>query len=145
MWDAARQSGVIALMPREEVEANSGLYFFLQKANDAQYEGARAIFDAQRYDLSDADPSHLSPTQVASEIELTQAALTAQFLRGVLLLNLVEAYPDFPVTVTRKEIDQIRHPADQPTTELLRAARALTMERMKAAGYGDSKPPPAQK
>jgi hypothetical protein len=145
VWDAARQSGVIALMPREEIEANSALYFFLQKVNDIQYEGARAIIEAQRYDLSDADPSRLSPTQIASEIELTQAALTAQFLRGALLLNLVQTFPDFPVTVTSEELNQIHHPPDRPTTELLRAARAITMERMKAAGYVDPNPPPAQK
>jgi hypothetical protein len=145
VWDAARQSGVIALMPREEIEANSGLYFYFQKVNDVQYEGARAIIEARRYDLSDADPSHLSPTQVAAEIELTEAALTAQSLRGTLLLNLVQAFPDFPATVTSEELSQIHHPPDRPTTELLRAARALTMERMKAAGYVYSNSPPAQK
>jgi hypothetical protein len=144
-WDAAHQSGVIALVPAEEIEANSTLYFFLQKVNDIQYEGARAIIDARRYDLSDADPSHLSLTQVASEIELTQAALTLQYLRGSLLQNLVEAFPDFPATVTRDELDQIRHAPDRRTTDLLGAARALTMERMKAGGYIDSNSPPAQR
>jgi hypothetical protein len=145
VWDAAHQSGVIALMPREEIEANSSLYFFLQKVNDVQYEGVRAIIEARRYDLSDADPSHLSPTQFASEIELTQRALTVQSLRGTLLLNLVQAFPDFPATVTSEELNQIRHPPDRPTTDLLGAARALTMERMKAAGYVDSNTRPAQK
>jgi hypothetical protein len=145
VWDAAHQGGVIALMPREEIEANSSLYFFLQKVNDVQYEGVRAIFEARRYDLSDADPSHLSPKQVESEIELTQAALTAQFLRGTLLLNLAEGHPDFPGTVTLEELHQIRHSPNQPTTDLLSTARALTMERMKAAGYVDSIPPPKQK
>jgi hypothetical protein len=145
VWGAVRQSGVIALMPREEIEANSNLYFLLQKVNDVQFEGARAIIDARRYDLSDADPSHLSPAQVASEIELTQAALSAHFLCGSLLLNLVQAFPDFPATVTSEELNQIHHPPDLPTTELLRAARALTTERMKAAGHGYSNPPPAQK
>jgi len=140
VWDAARQSGVISLMPREEVEVNNGLYFFLQKINDVQYEGARAIIDARRYDLSDADPSHLSPAQVASEIELTQAALAAQFLRGSLLLNLTTTFPDFAGTLTAEELKQIRHPPDQPSADLLRAARALTMERLKAAGYVDPDP-----
>ena len=145
VWDATRQSGVIALMPREEIEAISGLYFFLQKVNDVQYEGARAIIEARRYDLSDADPSHFSPMQIESEIELTQAALAVQSLRGNLLLNLVQAYPDFPATVTTEELNQIHHPPDRLTADLLSAARALTMERMKAAGYVDSDPPPAQK
>jgi len=145
VWDAARQSGVLAHMPREEIEAYSNLYFFLQKENDVEYEGARAIIEAQRYELSDADPSHLSVTQVAREIELTQAALTAQFIRGTFMMNLVQEFPDFPATATLEEIKQIHHPPDQPTTELLRAARALTMERMKSAGYVDSTPPPAPK
>jgi hypothetical protein len=141
VWDAEHQSGVIALMPREEIEATSSLYFLLQKVNDAQYEGARAIIEARRYDLFDADPSRLSPQQVVSEIELTQAALTAQFIRGNLLLNLVQNYPDFSATVTSEELKQIRHP---PAAELLGAARAQTMERMKAAGYVDPNAPPAQ-
>jgi hypothetical protein len=68
-----------------------------------------------------------------------------QYLRGSLLQNLVEAFPDFPATVTRDELDQIRHAPDRRTTDLLGAARALTMERMKAGGYIDSNSPPAQR
>lgn len=145
VWDAARQSGVIALMPREEIEAASSLYLFLQKINDAQYEGARAIVEARRYDLSDSDPSHLSPAQVASEIDRTQAALTVQSIVGTLLLNLKTSFPDFPAAVTSEELHEIRHPPDRQTTDLLGTARALTMERMKAAGYVDPYPPPVQK
>jgi hypothetical protein len=145
VWDAAHQSGVISLLPREEIEANSTLYFYLQKVNEVQYETARAIKDAERYDFSDADPSHLSPTQIAAEIELTQAALAAQFLRGGLLMNLVQAFPDFPATVSADELSRIRHPPDRATTELLGPARALTMERLKAAGYvGADAPPPSR-
>lgn len=145
VWDATRQSGVTALMPREEIETNSGLYYFLQKINDVQYEGARAIIEARGYELTDADPSHLSPAQVASEIGLTQAALTAQSLRGTLLMNLVEEFPDFPASVTSEELNKILHPPDRQTTGLLGAARALTMERMKAAGYPDPNSPAEHK
>jgi hypothetical protein len=145
VWDAAQRSGVIALFPREEIEANSSLYFFLQKVNDIQYEAARALIEAERYNLSDADPSHIDPGQIATEIELTQAALTAQFLRGNLLLNPVRAFPDFPATVTPGELHQIRRPPDLPTTELLSSARALTMERLRAAGYVNPNPSPGKK
>jgi hypothetical protein len=144
VWDAAHPSGAIALIPREEIEANNGLYYFLQKVNDVQYESARAILLAERYNLSDSDPSHLNPGQIAAEIELTQAALTAEFLRGTLLQNLVQAFPDFPATVTLEELHRIRHSPDQATAELLGPARALTMERLKAAGYIDPSPPPGQ-
>jgi hypothetical protein len=145
VWDAAHQSGAIALFPRDEIEANSSLYFFLQKVNDIQYESARAIIEAERYNLTDADPSHLSPGQLAAEIELTQTALTMQALRGNLLLNLVEAFPDFPASVTLEELHRIRHPPDHATAELLGAARAITMERLRAAGYTDPNPLPASK
>jgi hypothetical protein len=141
-WDAAQQSGLVTLLPREEIETNSILYSILKKANDVQFEGARAIEEAERYDLSDADPSHLSPAQIDSEIELTEAALTRTFLRGALLRNLQEAFPDFPATLTSQELRLIRHAPQQSTSELLGAARALTMERLKAAGYVDAKPPP---
>jgi hypothetical protein len=66
-------------------------------------------------------------------------------LRGALLLNLVENFPDFPATLTLDELNQIRHPPDPQTTELLAPARALTMERMKAAGYVEPKRPPENK
>jgi hypothetical protein len=147
VWDATEKSGVVALLPREEIEANSTLYFFLRLVNDAGYETARATKEAERYDLSDADPSHLSPAQIDTEVELTQAALTAQFLRGALLLNLVQGYPDFPASVTSQELRRIRNPPDQATMELLAPARAITMDRLKAAGYVDPKPepPPLQK
>lgn len=140
VWDAVHQSGVIALIPREEIEANSTLYFFLQKINDIQYETSRTILEAERYDLSDADPSHLSAGQIATEVELTQAALTAQFLRGKLLLNLLQAFPDFPATLTPEELRLIRHAPDQATTELLDPARALTMRRLKASEYDEILP-----
>ncbi len=145
VWEATRQSGVLALMPRDEIEAYSSLYFFLQKVDDVEYEGARAIVEAQRYQLSDADPSHLSAAQLASEIELTQAALTVQYIRGTLMLNLVQSFPDFPATATLEELKQIHHPPDKPTTELLRAAQALTTERIKAASHVDSNAAPTQK
>jgi hypothetical protein len=143
-WDAIHQGGLVALLPRDEIEENSGVYSYLKKLNDVQLESARAIEEAERYNLSDSDPSRLSPAQVDTEIQLTQAALTSVFLRGVLLLNLQQAFPDFPATLTAQELLEIRH-APQPDTELLAPARALTMERMKAAGYVDSKSPPAQR
>lgn len=134
-WDAAHQSGRVTLLPSEEIEANSSLYYILKRVNDVQFEAARALEEAERYNLSDADPSHLSPAQTDTEIELTQAALTMSFLRGVLLQNLQGAFPDFPATLTSKELRQIRHAQQQSTSELLAPARALTIERLKAAGY----------
>jgi hypothetical protein len=141
VWDAAHQSGVLALMPREEIEETSSLYGFLNRAYDAVFEIARAIEEAQRYNLLDSDPSHLDASQIAAEIVLTQTALTAQLSLGWALCNLRESAPDFPSTVTREELHEVRHIPDQQTGELLDPARALTMERLRAAGYIDQSSP----
>ena len=141
VWDAAHQSGLVTLLSREEIEANSFLYFILKNLNDIQLKSAFAVEDAERYDLIDADPSHLSPAEIAAEIQLTQAALAADFLRGISLLNLTEAFADFPATLMSKELRQMRHAPLQPTSAAPNPARALTMERLEAAGYVDKKPP----
>jgi hypothetical protein len=133
VWDAAHASGVVALMPREEIEDNTELYIFLRNEVDASLQTALAINQAQRYNLMDSDPSHLSPAEVATEIDLTQAAMTKLFLHGALLGNLSEAFPDFPSTVTRAELGSIRHTPDAHTAEILAPARALTEGRLKAA------------
>jgi hypothetical protein len=139
-WDAAHQSGLVALLTREEIEANSFLYSILKQINDIQLKSALAVEDAERYDLVDANPSHLSPAEINTEIQLTHAALAADYLRGISLLDLVGAFHDFPATITSKELRQMRHAPPQPTSASPNPARALTMERMKAAGYVDSKP-----
>jgi hypothetical protein len=137
-WDAAHQSGAIALLPNDEIEANSALYSLLQKVNEIEYDSARSIENAARYNFSDPDPSHLTPAQIATEIDLTEAALTAHYLRGALLLDVVDAAPDFPATISSKELAEARHAQGQSASDQLAPARALTLERLKAAGYGSS-------
>jgi hypothetical protein len=144
-WEAAHQSGAIALMSREEIEVNAALYYTLQALIDSNLEAWRAINDGARYTLYDSDPSHLSAAQVAGEIELTLKALSIQYTRGILMQNVVANYPDFPGTLTQEELRQLRHPPDQQTKQLLGPAYALTMGRLKAAGYVDSSSPPAHK
>jgi hypothetical protein len=144
VWDAAHQSGVTALLPQEEIERYNDSYMFLRMLTELQNDALHAIEKAERYDFLDVDPSHLAPTQITTEIELTEDALTAQYLRGNLLLNLVQAFPDFPATVTPEELSQVRRRQDPPTSELLGAARAMTMQRLKAAG-SDPKPSPGKK
>ncbi len=136
-WDAGRESGVIALMPREEIEQHSALYQFLQREWDMAYEAALAVFAAERYDLIDADPSHLSAAQVAAEIDLVQTALGKVSLQGKLMQNVADQYTDFPATVTSAEMDSLHHSPDAQTRERLAPARALTMQRLRAAGYGE--------
>jgi len=133
-WDAARESGVIALMPREEIERYNDLYGALNREWEMGYQAALAMVQAQRYNLIDADPSHLTPAQVSTQIERVQAALERQWLQGAQMTNLVEEFADFPPTVTRAELHQLRHVPDAETEKLLGRAHAQTMERLKAAG-----------
>ncbi len=145
-WDAARESGVIALMPREEIERYSDLYNALNREWENGYQAALALVEAQRYNLIDADPSHLSPAQVSTQIERVQAALERQWLQGAQMVNLVEEFADFSPTVTRADLGQLRHAPDEETVKLLGPAHAQTLERLKAAGLvePDSPPPPPQ-
>lgn len=144
-WDAARENGVAALMPREELERYSDLYATLDREWQMALAATMAVLEAERYDLSDSDPSHLSPAQIAAEVDLILAALEKQWLLGTEMLNLVDAFPDFPATITPAELAQLRHVPDEATLARLRPARTLTLERMKAAGYRDpaaAEPPP---
>jgi hypothetical protein len=139
-WDAVHQSGLVTLLAREEIEANSFLYSILRKLNHVQFKSSLAVADAERYGLVDADPSRLSPAEIAAEIPLTQAALAADYLRGISLLDLEGAFPDLPATLTSKELRQMRHAPQYPTSEVLAPAMTITMERMKAAGYVEAQP-----
>ena len=98
------------------------------------YQAALALVEAQRYNLIDADPSHLSAAQVSTQIERIQAALETQWLQGAQMVNLVEEFADFSPTVTRADLGQLRHAPDEETVKLLGPAHAQTLERLKAAG-----------
>jgi hypothetical protein len=143
VWDAARESGVIALMPREEIEGYNDLYNALNREWENGYQAALVLVEAQRYNLTDADPSHLSPAQVSSEIERIQAALERQWMQGAQMTNVVDEFADFPPTVTRAELHQLRHAPDEQTVTLLGPAHAQTSERMKAAGFVEPNAPHA--
>jgi hypothetical protein len=136
-WNAAQQGGVLALMPRQEIEPYSDLYGSLAREWETAAEAVIALLAAERYNLRDADPSHLSPAQVDAEIDLTLAALEKQWLLGSLMLNLAADHTDFPATLTREELHRLRHWPDEETVKQLAPAEALTRERLKAAGIPD--------
>jgi hypothetical protein len=140
VWDAAHEGGVTALMPRQELEQYTDLYAFLNKEWEMASQAALAVVEAERYDLSDADPSHLAPGQIGTEIDLLEAALSKQWIQGLVMENLVAEFPDFPATVTRAELQRLRHSPDEETLKRLAPAHALTMQRLKAAGLDEPEP-----
>jgi len=134
-WDAAHQSGVIALMPRDEIEDSSQLYESLQRAFSLAYDTSMATVQAQAYELLDPDPTHLSPAQVTEQIRLVQTALVKLWVFGRVMQNVATSFPDFPPAVSRAELDQLSNPPDEATRKLLAPAETLTLERLKAAGF----------
>jgi hypothetical protein len=137
VWDAAHQNGAIALIPRNEIEEDALAYRYLEREYETALEVYRAVLDSSRFILDDADPSHLSPVQIAMEIELTQVALTKQFLLGRYLVSLTHDFPDFPATLSNKDLMQLIHTSERPMDQLLGRARSLTLERVKASGFLD--------
>jgi hypothetical protein len=137
-WEAANQTGITILMPRQEVAEAANLYSNLQRVSDMGANTWLAVNDAERYTLLDSDPSHLSIAAIGEEITLTENALTKLFIKGVALQNLHANHPDFPEVITREELDRLRNRADQPKVEQMAPARALTEARLKAAGWDPS-------
>ncbi|HWW98625.1 MAG TPA: hypothetical protein VNY74_13050 [Edaphobacter sp.] len=133
-WDAARTSGVTSLMHREEVEQYEDTYNQLKRIDDARSLAYDAMNDASRYELTDSGLSHLSPAQIGEITTLTQIALTKHWLEGVALENTARKFKDFPPSITSDELSQVR--SRKNVAEGMKdPAFALTISRMKAAGY----------
>jgi hypothetical protein len=142
VWDVAQQTAVTSLMTREEVTEYSQLYKRLQLIGEGDGRVWAAMNDAQQYNLTDYDPTHLSPDQLTDVIGLTQTIQTKQYLFGIDMKNLADDIPDFPPSVTAYELHQLRHFPNAQTWELLAPARALTRERLRAAMQAPKASPP---
>jgi len=134
-WDAATSSGVTSLMPREEIAQYERNYDKLKWIHESNLIVWDAMNDAMRYELTDGRLSHLSPAQINEITTLTQIALTKHWLEGVALENTAQEFKDFPASITSDELDQVRH---RPSwvEEMQNPAFALTISRIRAAGYG---------
>lgn len=134
-WETAQQSGMTALMPQEEVTQAATMYHDLHHAEEMAEEEYAASHEALAYGYQDDDPSHLTAAEVAKELELTRTVLMWHY-RYELALRLIEQRdPGFASGPTSADFLQMQPRPDQQTQELLAPSRALTLERMKAAGY----------
>jgi hypothetical protein len=133
-WDAAKNRGVTSLMSHEEVEQYDDTYNKLRRIDDERVLTFDAMNDASRYELTDSRLSHLSPGQIAEITTLTQIALTKLWLEGVALQNTARQFKDFPPTITSDELSQVRN-RKNVAEGMKDPAFALTISRMKAAGY----------
>ena len=121
-------------MHREEVEQYEDTYNQLRRIDDARSLTYDAMNDASRYELTDNRLSHLSPAQIGEITTLTQIALTKHWLEGVALENTARKFKDFPPSITSDELSQVRN-RKNVAEGMKDPAFALTISRMKAAGY----------
>ena len=133
-WEAAQNSGVTSLMPREEVAEMQKLYAQFHKIGESNRETWLAITDAERYNLIDRRLSDLTPTQINQITTLTQMALTKHFINGLDLQNLAVTFKDFPPSLSLAELFQLHH---NPTKAQImqNPAYLLTFSRLEAAGF----------
>jgi hypothetical protein len=131
VWKNAQETQVLSLFPRQEAEADADLYRLLELLDTSERTVYSAIRSAGSYAIVDPDPSHLTPTQVAEEIELIKKAIDINYIWGVFLSNASADNPDFTPAPTDAELLLIggrsRSDADQSK---LAAARALTNARL---------------
>jgi hypothetical protein len=114
-WQAAQNLGVTARMSPADVRQLEHLYYQLGVVQASSAERLRAISAARRYTASDADPSLLTGTQLANEIELAEALVIAHYRFGGGMRNLHSLYPDFAPSPETDELGAIVH--EPPMTE----------------------------
>jgi len=116
-WKTAQQNNVLAHMPPAEVRSNSSLYARLQVLSEAVFAEREAVYAATRFAIVDPDPSHLTPTQLDNEIDLTAQVLQDYSMTATNLSNLNVSYPDFAPAPTRAEVLAIRNAHEDPATQ----------------------------
>ena len=115
-WQSAQRSGVIALMPQDEVRHDAGFYAYLDKVAGATTSLTQSFAAARRYLFQDADPSHLTPAQIAEEIDLTKTVLVDLYSQGTYLRNLSIDYKEFGPAPTSPELLGMMHDTDMEST-----------------------------
>jgi hypothetical protein len=131
-WKTAQQSNVTALMPQAEVRDLALLYDRIAHADRTFDEVWPAIIQARLYSVSDPDPTHLTPAQVADEIAYTRAALVRHFAMAAALVRLNAVYPDFEPRLTREDLNAAMRLDETERNPALAAAIALTNRRLPA-------------
>ena len=145
-WKSSQQTQVLTLMPSEEAEAAATLYEALDLADKDALNAYDAVSRAGSYAHVDPNPSHMTPAQVAAEIDLIKNAMRASLIWAVHLMNIHQKYPEFSPGPNPREInilsggrrsaeDQKKLAAAQAATDAEMApSLAAMLAAMKAAG-----------
>lgn len=96
-WKTLQASGLLRLMPSDEVAEDARHYLFIDNFNEICDEAQASWLKPRGFTLRDADPTHLSPADLAEEIHLTEDDLLIRYKVGLLLTNLQHRYPKYDV------------------------------------------------
>ncbi len=135
-WDTAQQSGVLALMPQDEVTDDQTLYHALDDISNANEEEWRALNDADSFLFRNPDPSQFTPGQINNEIERTEKLMTKHYLQGSFMQYPSSLDPLFVAGPSNEELAAFHGPSGIGMLSTASTGpAALTYQRAVAAGY----------
>lgn len=138
-WKAAQQTGVLALMPQEEVKHNAVLYEYVELVNTTNLEEFHVLFQSMGSQFLDPDPMHMSPEEVTESTRLARESLAIHLRKGFLMHNLAQAFPALGAAPSQEELVRILHFRELEANPDFKNAFALTDKRIAQA----STPAPA--
>jgi hypothetical protein len=145
-WKNSQRTQVLTLMPSKEAEEDAKLYELLDLADKDALNAYEAVSRAGSYIHVDPNPSHMTPAQVATEIDLIKDAMRLNVIWAAHLMNVHQMYPDFSPAPDPQELAVLaggqRNIEDQKKLSTAQAAtnaaiastRAALLAAMKAAG-----------
>ena len=107
VWKTAQQSNVTALMPQDEVRNLAATYERIDAVDRGFDDIWPVIIQARIYALADPDPSHLTPAELAAEIDLAKAALAVHFAQAGTLVQLSSTDPGFVPHLQRDDLTRM--------------------------------------
>jgi len=145
-WDTAQQDGVLAFMPHDEVLADQSLYRALDDISNANEDEWHALNDADRFLFRNSNLSQLSPAQIESELDLTEKLMMRHYLQGNFMGYPATLDSSFDLGPSNQELLEFHKQVDQARTlrtDIPTGPAALTLQRIKAAGFTPQKPIPS--
>jgi hypothetical protein len=103
-WKNAQQTQVVTLMLPEEAEKSASLYELLEMTDSDERNAYEAVSRAGSYANVDSNPSHMTPAQVAAEIDLIKDAMTATQIWAAHLMNVHQQFKEFSPAPDSQEL-----------------------------------------
>jgi hypothetical protein len=107
-WDTAQQSGVLNLMPQDEVLRDQNLSLALSDISRTNEDEWLAFNEATRYMFNDPDLTTLSPDRLSEEMTLLEKLMMKHYLRG----NFMGYPPEqagFPAIIPQDGLSTFHH------------------------------------